>query len=218
VSGKQMLDQPVASDDIALRVIDAARREFVQFGIKRANMESIARRAGVSRVTVYRRFPTKRQLLRAVVMADVAVFVPQFDRVLYGDGPIAERIADVTVLAVNELRSNPLLNSVLRADPDEVLPLFTVDGRAEFERYRDLLSTRIRALIKRDELGEHDPRRTAEVAMRLVYSVILLPFGVFPGASEAQIRAAAADFLVPILPSPHDGGETLRRRKRPRHH
>jgi TetR/AcrR family transcriptional regulator, repressor for uid operon len=202
---EQMLDQPVASDDIALQVIDAARTEFVQFGIRRANMESIARRARVSRVTVYRRFPTKRQLLRAVVMADVAVFVPRFDGILYGGGPIAERIADMTVLAVNELRNNPLLNSVLRADPDEVLPIFTVDGRSEFERYRDLLSMRIQALIERGELAEHDPRRTAEVLMRLVYSVILLPFGTFPGDSEAQIRAAAADFLMPILPLAHAG-------------
>jgi hypothetical protein len=69
-----------------------------------------------------------------------------------------------------------------------------------------LLSTRIHALIERGEIGEHDPRRTADVLMRLVYSVILLPFGNFPGHSDAEIRNAAADFLMPIFPLPHDGG------------
>ena len=47
-------------------IIAAAREEFARYGIRGANVEDIGRRAGVSRVTVYRRFSSKSHLLRAL--------------------------------------------------------------------------------------------------------------------------------------------------------
>ncbi len=47
------------------RVLDAARAEFAEHGLD-AQMEEIARAAGVGVGTVYRHFPTKQDLLRAL--------------------------------------------------------------------------------------------------------------------------------------------------------
>jgi AcrR family transcriptional regulator len=47
------------------RVLDAARTAFAQAGLD-VGVEEIARRAGVGKGTLYRRFPTKEALVRAI--------------------------------------------------------------------------------------------------------------------------------------------------------
>jgi len=47
------------------RVLDAARTAFAEVGLD-VGVEEIARRAGVGKGTLYRRFPTKEALVRAI--------------------------------------------------------------------------------------------------------------------------------------------------------
>jgi AcrR family transcriptional regulator len=47
------------------RILDAARAAFAEAGLD-AGVEEIARRAGVGKGTLYRRFPTKEALVRAI--------------------------------------------------------------------------------------------------------------------------------------------------------
>lgn len=55
------------------RVLDAARAAFAENGLD-VGVEEIARRAGVGKGTLYRRFPTKEALVRAI-FADILVEV-----------------------------------------------------------------------------------------------------------------------------------------------
>lgn len=48
-------------------LLDAALQEFSTFGFRRSSMESVARRAGVSRATLYTHWSGKNQLFRALV-------------------------------------------------------------------------------------------------------------------------------------------------------
>ncbi|WP_082726456.1 TetR/AcrR family transcriptional regulator [Limnochorda pilosa] len=48
-------------------VLEAARRVFATQGFKRASLDDVARKVGIGRGTIYRRFPTKEALLEAVV-------------------------------------------------------------------------------------------------------------------------------------------------------
>src|SRR5262249_25859467 len=45
--------------DLEGTILDTARTVFETYGVRRANIEDVAARAGVSRSTIYRRFPTK---------------------------------------------------------------------------------------------------------------------------------------------------------------
>lgn len=49
------------------RILDAAQHEFMRVGYERANTNLIAQRFGVSKATIFRYFPTKRDLFEAVV-------------------------------------------------------------------------------------------------------------------------------------------------------
>lgn len=187
------------TDDIARRILAVAREEFIRFGIRRASVEAIARKAGVSRVTLYRRFDSKHLLLRAVVLTDIIAFFERLDAVLSAPGPIDARVEEAVVLCVNELRRQPLLSTVLRSEPESVLTSLTLDGQAEFERIRGTLAARIGALAARGEMPVGDPVAAAELMLRLGYSVVLFPYGVLPGRTDAEIRAFARRFVTPQL-------------------
>lgn len=49
------------------RVLHAATRQFLDHGLERTSMESVARDAGVSKMTIYNYFPSKEALFEAAV-------------------------------------------------------------------------------------------------------------------------------------------------------
>ena len=66
------LGRPVDTTKSAT-ILNAARYEFFNVGFAQSSIESIAARAGVSKVTVYNRFKTKEALFAAAVGNECAV-------------------------------------------------------------------------------------------------------------------------------------------------
>jgi hypothetical protein len=65
-------------DETSARILDAAYEMFCHIGIQRSTMEDVARRAGISRITVYRRFATKGALVDQLVRREVGRYLDQF--------------------------------------------------------------------------------------------------------------------------------------------
>ncbi|NBE95168.1 TetR/AcrR family transcriptional regulator [Nonomuraea sp. KC401] len=61
------------------QVITAARQVFVEQGAD-ASLEEVARRAGVGIATLYRRFPDRGALIRAVVLDNMELVTEEFER------------------------------------------------------------------------------------------------------------------------------------------
>src|SRR3954467_8489546 len=57
---------PVVEDRATRAILDAALIEFERQGFQRVALDDVARRAGVSRTTIYRRFANKDELVAAV--------------------------------------------------------------------------------------------------------------------------------------------------------
>src|SRR5689334_12261843 len=66
------------NDEVTERLLDAAHDQFCRMGIRRSTMEDVARRAGVSRITAYRRFATKDALVEQVVRREFRRYFDQF--------------------------------------------------------------------------------------------------------------------------------------------
>jgi AcrR family transcriptional regulator len=196
VASRVPTEQPYATD---AAIIASARDEFVRYGFRRANVEQIAKRAGVSRITVYRRFSDKEGLLRAVILAYLQEFAERFDAVWYGTGTAADRIVEAVLISVKEIREHPLLVTIMRSEPEQVVNQIATEGQEIFERLRTLLTARIDGLIERGEIGSVDSARASEVMLRLGYSIALLPYGLIPGTKDRDIRAFARDFIVPLF-------------------
>ena len=63
-------------------ILDAARVVFEEYGARRANVDDVARKAGISRSTLYRRFPNKESLLAAVIDRETNAFLDDAKRYL----------------------------------------------------------------------------------------------------------------------------------------
>jgi AcrR family transcriptional regulator len=81
VSARRGPGRPTAArvEAINRAMLIAARAEFRRSGYEAARMEAIAAAAGVSKATLYDRYPTKEALLRAVIAKGVATWAEEWD-------------------------------------------------------------------------------------------------------------------------------------------
>lgn len=83
-------DRPLRADAArnASRILRAARDVYDEMGPE-APIEAIARRAGVGERTLYRRFPTKAELIRAALDQSIAEeLTPTIEAVRHADDPL----------------------------------------------------------------------------------------------------------------------------------
>ncbi len=112
-------------------LLDAAYEAIVAVGWKRTTLTDVARRAGVSRMTLYRRWPDMNTLLADLLtrewLAEVTRLSPpeaqaSGDSRSNGVGPSALLIARTVCATVATLRTNPLLRKIIDVDPELLLP------------------------------------------------------------------------------------------------
>lgn len=81
-------------------IIDAARACFLQFGYAKTSLDDIARRAGISRPLIYRKFKNKLEVFGAVYDATFDAQYPLADEVLAGRGSRKEKLGRIYELVV----------------------------------------------------------------------------------------------------------------------
>jgi AcrR family transcriptional regulator len=158
---------PDRSTDEAL--LGAVRDEVLAYGVRRATATSIAQRAGVSRVTVYRRGGGIKQLvLDALVGEFRSAVVEVTARVVAKETPRDGR-ATVTAVAtgmVRTLSQAPLVAALLEHDPEMLLP-YIVDRHGRSQKLMlDSMSATIAAGIKDGSIREADPALLAVVLLQ----------------------------------------------------
>jgi len=77
------------------RILDTARRVFLERGLAGASIDEIARLARAGKPTIYARFPTKEALFKAVVMRNAATARARFESQLPAGATIEERLVKV---------------------------------------------------------------------------------------------------------------------------
>ena len=107
------------------RILDAARRVFLERGLSGASIDEIANLARAGKPTIYARFPGKEALFAAVVMRNVSAIVGQFE----GHAPTGRTIEErLTRFGVN------LLDWALAGDTVDLMRV----GISEARRFPDL--------------------------------------------------------------------------------
>src|SRR5215470_7549180 len=93
-------------------VLDAVRDCVLAVGVRRTTLTDVARRAGVSRMTIYRRWPDVRTLVADLMTrewADVVAAVrPPSDGT-----PVRAQAVAAMVAGVGALRANPLFHKII---------------------------------------------------------------------------------------------------------
>jgi AcrR family transcriptional regulator len=153
------------------QILDAALEVFAERGLAAARLEDIAKRAGLSKGTIYLYFPNKEELFREVIRQTVIAFIERAEELV---GAIADPMQ--ALLAWMEgywawLRSpvfpamHRLVNSELHSFPD-VAAFYVTEV---IERAHRLVCEMLERAMKRGQLRTMDPL----VAARMLSSIFV---------------------------------------------
>ena len=191
---------PVVGEDALFdRVAAAALDEFAEHGIRRTSMEDVARRAGVSRMTVFRRFASKQRLVEIVIAREVHRGMQELDLLWEGAETLEDRLVAGFEFAGRYVSGHPLFDRLLRSEPDVLLPPLTLDGGPVLELYRSLIAQRLQAEVNAGRAASTDIDGVAEVTARLAISLLLTRDGIITLDDPNSVRRLVNLTLLPML-------------------
>jgi AcrR family transcriptional regulator len=182
--------------------LDAARACILDVGWRRTTLTEVARRAGVSRMTIYRTWPDMPQLLGDLMTREWSGVV---ETAVAGQDPeqgAADRLVGGIVGTVRALRDNELFVRIVELDPELMLPyLLSRRGRSQ-----DLiLALTEESIADGQRAGEIRPGNPTAMARSLVLAahgfVISAHTMVDDDVSEAELDDELATLLTRALGS-----------------
>ena len=189
-------------DRTSERIVEAALRQFELFGIAGSTIEQITRRAGLSRVTLYRRFPGKRHLIEAVVMRKMTGFLADLDREIAQYPDAGDKLTEGFVFVLGTLREDVLLSRLLDSEPETFVPYLTVQGAPVLAAAADFLAMHLAHDLDDDRTGA-ELLTVADLTVRLVVSFVLTPHTTVDLDDPQTARDYAQRYLAPILTGGH---------------
>jgi AcrR family transcriptional regulator len=155
------------------RLLDAARESILSVGWKRTTLTDVARRAGVSRMTVYRAYPDMASLFGDLMTREWAVVGDSLDGPEDAEADWPALIARRVVGMVAGLRSNELFRRIVDVDPELLLP-YLLDRRGRSQQaVLDLLTARVDEAQRAGGVRDGDPERLARSILLTAHGFVL---------------------------------------------
>jgi AcrR family transcriptional regulator len=176
------------------RILAATYDEVLHFGVKGVSVERIARRVGIARITIYRRFASKEALLAALAAREAERVFAKVDGIVDAVATIEEQLVEGFAAVIDEFREHPIIKRTLASERDVVMRFLELQAGTMLGVAREYVAMRIRA--QRPKL---DARAVAEVILRLGLTFVLIPESSIKLATPNDARAFARRFLVPMV-------------------
>lgn len=194
---------PAGEDPTTSGLLDAAYEQFCLLGIQRTTMEDVAKRAGVSRITVYRRMATKDALVDHVLRREFDRYVAVFLAEVSSAETAADRVVVGFASALQGIRRNRLMARILEVEPEVLIGSLVGDGGRTISLLRRFVAGQLRAEQRAGHVHpDIDVDLVAELMVRVSASFLLTPSDVVDLDDDRQAEALVRGFLVPMLRPP----------------
>lgn len=168
-------DDVVIEDTAGQRIITAARRHFFTHGFRGVTMDDLAEELGMSKKTLYASFPSKLDLLRAVLLDKFRSVEADLDRIM-------------TPGSKDVLGALHQLLTCMQQHTEEIQPPFVRDIRREAPEIFQIVQTRRRELIQRYFGKLFEDGRKAGIIRKDVSTRLMIEMLV--GVTEAIMNPA----------------------------
>lgn len=153
-------------------ILDAARACVLDVGLRRTTLADVARRAGVSRMTVYRQYGDLSAIVSALLTSELLGLIEAAREEAASRPTARERLVGAAVLVVERLASHPLWCKVLDLDPELLLPL-VVDRFGSTQRAAvDLVGAQIEQGQRDGSIRAGDPALLATCLLLTAQSFV----------------------------------------------
>jgi AcrR family transcriptional regulator len=197
-SFEALLPEPQV-DEVSVRILDAALAEYLDHGLRRTSVDEVARRAGLGRATLYRRFASRDELVQAVLVRESRRFFAAINDAVESLPTVAQRLVEGFVVGLRTAREQPLLGRLLQSEPEFLLPFLTIHGGPAIAIARQFMADQYRRSPEYRANTEVDPDEFAEILVRLSMSLILTPQTCLPLDTDDDVRATARRYFLPLL-------------------
>jgi AcrR family transcriptional regulator len=157
-----------APPDLGDRILDAAASCVLAYGVDRVTLAEIARRAGVSRPTIYRRWPDTRALLAALLTARIVGVLRDVPTRGSGREALVERIVGVA----ERLRHDDVVMSVLHSAPELAMVYIAERLGTSQQILIDAVAAELTAAQRDGSVRAGDPRQLAAMCLLITQSTI----------------------------------------------
>jgi AcrR family transcriptional regulator len=187
------------ADPTTEAILDAAVVEFEQHGFRRVALDDVARRARISRTTIYRRFSNKDELVAAVIERENTRLFSDIARELKQAGPQSNYYVEAFTLSILKFRRHRVLDRMMTDEPGLLLQMAGQYYGAAIERMAEAL----RVIFPdgfAERIGAQAVDELADTILRYAGIVLLLP-SAEPLETADDIRAFATQHFLPSLPA-----------------
>ena len=201
-----MVAMPELVPETRDRILEAALTAMGRVGLRRLTMSDVSERAGLSRGTVYRYFPTKEDLLAVLAEYEQDRFADGLRQAL---APVPEdelRMEKVAEYIITYLRQHPALTLMIDTEPAFVLSFLRRQLPVFHRITAELLAPVMRNARPVTE-GWVTVTELNDLLLRVVLSVFLVPgesstavVGVLEGALDSIVRLAGGGRSRPRPP------------------
>lgn len=165
-------------------VLDAARSCILEFGVRRTTLAEIARRAKVSRPTVYRRWSDTRAVVSSLLTREISGLIPPFDDAVPARGRIVAAIGEVA----DKVRLHPLFAKIQKSDSDVLVTYI-------LHRLGTSQSIIIDALMSLIVLGHNDSSIRSGDPTTMAVTVLLMVQSAVQSAEMVSERVAGVELM-----------------------
>jgi AcrR family transcriptional regulator len=188
----------LGADPVITAILDAALVEFERHGFRRVALDDVARRAGVSRMTIYRRFASRDELVSAVIDRENAALMDDIAGELKSAGPRSNYYVEAFTSAIMRFRRHLVLDRMITDEPALALALAHQHYAAATQRIADALHAIFPDGFS-ERVGDQAVNDLAETILRYALMALLLP-GERPLVTADDVRAFATAHFLPSLP------------------
>lgn len=171
------------------RLLDAALEEAAVHGLARLSVGDVAKRAGLSRQTLYKHFPSRDALIAATILREASVIAQEvIDAAEPYDDP-ADGLRAAILATLRVTREHALLDRLIRTEPEALLPFVVGDTGPVASAVRVVVEQVVDRKVP--GLTPLELRRSADVLTRL-----LISYAVSAPDDPPEV---VADFIATML-------------------
>jgi AcrR family transcriptional regulator len=195
---------PTTATPAVDRLLDAALAVAADHGLARLSVGDVAKRAGLSRQTLYKHFGSREELIAQTVLREAGRMVEQVIAAAEAELDPIDSLEAAIATALELLRDHPLLDRLLATEPEALLPLL-VEGQGSVLDAIELIARQM-LQARMPELGEEQARAGSDVLSRMLVSYAVRPPAQAPEvvarvlstAIVAGVASAPGPVLLPV--------------------
>ena len=182
-------------------ILDATYALVLAIGMRRLTMADIARQSGVSRATLYRRWPNVQAIVAELMTREFGLLTAPLAQGGEGGPPVRADLVDGVVHVVGEVRKHPLLRKIMDVDPEVLLPYLVERRGKTTDLQLALLEGYVAAGIADGSIRDGDAALLARTVLLSAWSFVftgpVLVAGRNLKALDAELTELLERYLAP---------------------